>query len=292
MSYAATPPGELATPLSPGCPAGASTSTTVPPYDSSFSPVVPVVGVASRTPDLQNMTMKPGQHPPPASTPTSTSSGPAPSSAVIVPQRSQGFSPLPASTTTASPKDDVQPHPVPRTPAGMNASQRSLRISAPISTPTSSRMNMFPDQNHGTMAEFAEAFRLIMNEGQIDAAWLSKLMRAHGQLPTDDEVRDIIKAIDQKGDGVVRFNDFAALMALPVALEDIDDMKAAFLHLDPQRKGYIFAADFIKLFALHGEKFTPEECEEMLRFADPDETGKVNYNLFLSVLAYRTQPRL
>jgi calmodulin len=301
-----------------------SMSTTVPPQQTS--PVVPIndapvkISDGPVMPPAAAVPLEPGavrrkkptmptvvrDAEPPVSPPAQplTTGGmpaaPAPSAA-----GTSGAPSMPPSNATASPADpmvdNLPPYGaggaggMPRTPAGgMNQSQASQRSSRPppISTPSSARQNLFPSQSHSNLAEIAEAFRILTHENAVDASGLVKLMRAHGQQPTEEEVRDLIKAIDQRGDGIIRFNEFTAVMAQPVELEEIEEMKLAFLHLDRERKGWIPAADFTRLFATYGEKSTPEECDEMLRFADPDETGKVDYNSFLGTLAYRLQPRL
>jgi Ca2+-binding EF-hand superfamily protein len=215
--------------------------------------------------------------------PPSTQMPPPPSAVTIAAYNSSV-----GSGATASP---VEP---PRTPAGalgMSIARGRSRRPPPV-TP-SSRVALYPSESHSNVAEIAEAFRVLTNEASFDAVGLHKLMKAHGHSQaTEDEVRELIKAIDQTGDGVVRFQEFAALMALPVELLDVEEMKSAFEHLDREGRGWIPAADFTKLMATYGDKSTPEECEEMLRFADPEETGRVNYSIFLGTLAYRLQPRL
>ena len=166
------------------------------------------------------------------------------------------------------------------------------RTDAIVPPTPASRPSLFPDHSHSAVAEIAEAFRVLTSENAFDAAMLTKVMRAHGQQPTEEEVRELIKTIDQTGDGLVRFPEFASLMTQPVELEDINDMKSAFLELDRECKGYVSTSDFLMLMATYGERSKPEECEEMIRFADPDDTGRIDYHSFLSTLAYRLQPRM
>lgn len=255
-----------------------------------------------------------GSPPPPSSTSTLM-----PASDACMDASTHGPPPLAGSGAAASPADshslskrypgggrpepspaDEQPLPV-RTPGGSMVppaggsaflNHRHRPSSSFHPPPLTPKTYSYPNQSHSTIAEVAEAFRVITNESGFDAAALGKLMRAHGQHPSDDEVKDLIKAIDQRGDGVVRFSEFTALMAQPIELEEIDDMKQAFLEIDKEQRGWVAAAEFLKLFANYGEKSTPEECDEMLAFADPDDTGRVDYNSFLSTLAYRLMPRM
>lgn len=145
----------------------------------------------------------------------------------------------------------------------------------------------FERHSHSALAEIAEAFRVLTPEKSFTAKELGALMRAHGMHPTDDEVNEIIRAMDQHGTGVISFDEFAALMGRQVELEEIEQLRTTFGSIDADNTGFISTRDFTQLFAMHGEKSTPEELDEMLQFADPQDTGKVDYNLFLSTLAYR-----
>jgi calmodulin len=145
------------------------------------------------------------------------------------------------------------------------------------------------DHSHSTMAELSEAYRMLMGSGAIGYKELGAQMRSHGLHPTDDDVKDIIRAFNQQQDGHVNYPEFAALMTRAVDVNDVDSMRAAFASADKDGRGWVTISQFTELFATCGEKSSPEEVEEMLRFADPNKSGKVDYGLFLSTLAYRLQ---
>ena len=148
---------------------------------------------------------------------------------------------------------------------------------------------------HSKIAEIAEAFRLLTHDAdrvvELDAVQLAKLMKTHGQTASLDEVQELIRAVDQNGNGIINFPDFTAMLSEPVPLDDIEEMRQAFYMLDAEHRGWIASADFTMLFASYGEQSSPEECEELRRFADPHDTGRVDYNKFLSTLAFRLQER-
>jgi len=145
-------------------------------------------------------------------------------------------------------------------------------------------------QSHSTVAELQEAYRLIAGGATaITPQMLSEAMRSVGQHPSDEEVVALIRAVNQRGDGNITFPEFAALLGLKIDLGEIEGMRAAFIALDKTMSGTVTTAQFSELFATMGDVSSPEEVEEMLQFADPRGTGRIDYNMFLATIAYRLQ---
>ena len=73
-----------------------------------------------------------------------------------------------------------------------------------------------------TKAEFQEAFNLFDKDGDgtITIDELATVMKSLGQKPTLQELEDMIKEVDNDGNGEIDFQEFLDLMALK--MKDIE----------------------------------------------------------------------
>ncbi len=144
--------------------------------------------------------------------------------------------------------------------------------------------------SHSVVAECAEAFRMLCdgNAGKgLNTKDLYDLMHANGLHPTEEDVGELVRAIDQQGNGVVTLNEFTVLMLQGIEPDDLEYMRVAFAEHDPTGGGVITAAQFMELLASNGECSNPDEVHEKLMFADPEMSGRVNYERFLQTVAMR-----
>lgn len=149
------------------------------------------------------------------------------------------------------------------------------------------------EQTHSTIAELSEAFRMFTNvngivpQSVISHKDLMKVMEQTGMRATDKDVAAQIQVVDQNQSGSISFDEFASLMGRTVPIEEVDTLQAAFAGIDKNQTGVVSAAQFAELMVTCGEQCSPEEVSEMLAFADPNGTGKVNYRVFLRMLGLR-----
>jgi len=133
------------------------------------------------------------------------------------------------------------------------------------------------------IAEFKEAFSLFDKDGDgtITTKELGTVMRSLGQNPTEAELQDMINEVDADGNGTIDFPEFLTMMARKMKDTDSEEeIREAFRVFDKDGNGFISAAELRHVMTNLGEKLTDEEVDEMIREADIDGDGQVNYEDF------------
>ena len=133
------------------------------------------------------------------------------------------------------------------------------------------------------------------------------MMRSLGQNPTEAELQDMINEVDVDGNGTIDFPEFLTMMARKMRDTDSEEeIKEAFKVFDKDGNGYISAAELrhvmtnlgtspspllrwrgpigcykgarlTGLLGATGEKLSDSEVDEMIREADVDGDGQINY---------------
>uniref|UniRef100_A0A0N5B0L4 Calmodulin n=1 Tax=Syphacia muris TaxID=451379 RepID=A0A0N5B0L4_9BILA len=135
-------------------------------------------------------------------------------------------------------------------------------------------------------AEFKEAFSLFDKDGDgtITTKELGTVMRSLGQNPTEAELQDMINEVDADGNGTIDFPEFLTMMARKMKDTDSEEeIREAFRVFDKDGNGFISAAELRHVMTNLGEKLTDEEVDEMIREADIDGDGQVNYEGYFSL---------
>ncbi|EDW16096.1 hypothetical protein AWZ03_004805 [Drosophila navojoa] len=149
---------------------------------------------------------------------------------------------------------------------------------------------MNPDLTEEQIAEYKEAFALFdkSNTGMISVRELGNLMRSLGQNPTDAELRDLVNEVDTTGNGSIEFVEFCNLMSKQSVDSDADEeLREAFKIFDKDEDGFISPAELRFVMVNLGEKLTDEEIDDMIREADFDGDGKINYEEFVYMITQK-----
>ena len=152
-----------------------------------------------------------------------------------------------------------------------------------------------PKLSAETAAEFSEAYTLIAGHAagaagmdasaQLPSKNLGLLMRSLGQNPTEAELADMINEVDADGNGTIDFPEFLTMMARKMKDTDSEEeILEAFKVFDKDGNGFISAAELRHIMTNLGEKLTDEEVDEMLREADIDGDGQINYEEFVKMM--------
>ncbi|GAN10979.1 calmodulin-like isoform 1 [Mucor ambiguus] len=133
------------------------------------------------------------------------------------------------------------------------------------------------------LEETREAFMLFDkdNNGTIDTSELGAVMRSLNMNPTDTELKDMINEVDGNGNGSIEFEEFVAMLSRKRRGSEIqEEIKETFRVFDRDGNGYISESELRHIMASVGEKLTEDELNVMLREADVDGDGQINYEEF------------
>ncbi|XP_019180326.1 PREDICTED: calmodulin-like protein 8 [Ipomoea nil] len=141
--------------------------------------------------------------------------------------------------------------------------------------------------NEDQIMEFQEAFSLFDKDGDgsITVEELATVIRSLDKNPTEEELQEMMNDVDTGSNGAIEFKEF--LNALSKRMEDTDseeELKEAFKVFDKDQNGYISANELRNVMINLGEKLTEEEAEQMIREADLDGDGQVNYDDFVKMM--------
>ncbi|KAL4237939.1 hypothetical protein ACF0H5_002649 [Mactra antiquata] len=137
------------------------------------------------------------------------------------------------------------------------------------------------------IGEFKEAFSLFDKDGdgRVTSKELGTVMRSLGQNPTESELLDMVNEVDTDGNGNIDFPEFLTMMAKKMKETDSElEIREAFKVFDKDGNGFISSTELRYVMTNLGEKLTDEEVEDMIREADADGDGQVNYGEFLQIM--------
>ncbi|KAJ9682349.1 hypothetical protein PVL29_018299 [Vitis rotundifolia] len=147
--------------------------------------------------------------------------------------------------------------------------------------------------------------------GCITLDELATVIKSLEHSTTKEELQTMMDEIDVDGNGTIEFGEFLNLMARkmkvkyqrstfrPISLllifligkcfllqesEAEEELKEAFKVFDKDQDGYISANELRNVMFNLGEALTDEEAEQMIREADFDGDGKVNYEEFVRMM--------
>ena len=168
------------------------------------------------------------------------------------------------------------------------------------------------EKNEMPASQLGTVLRILQQviEGKYSTIFLIFLSKLNQKVPTDNEVEQLLETVnpkkddaksktdkkasqaksDAKGskgdkenaDEVVEMIDFFKfLLALGLYIRDpseiADEVKRAFKVLDRRNMGYLMASDIRDFLTRTGDVLTDEEIDEMIKLADVEMNGQINY---------------
>jgi len=107
-----------------------------------------------------------------------------------------------------------------------------------------------------------------------------------GQKHTMDDVKKMIAGVDIDKNGKIEFEEFLEMMASGVT--SVTTMEGpllqAFKQFDKDGNGFIDASELKKTMRELGQNLTDDEIESMMKEADTNGDGKIDYQEFLKMM--------
>ncbi|XP_016072323.1 PREDICTED: calmodulin-like protein 6 [Miniopterus natalensis] len=136
--------------------------------------------------------------------------------------------------------------------------------------------------------EYKGVFEMFDEEGngEVKTGELERLMSLLGINPTKGELASMAKDVDRDNKGFFNCGSFLALMGIywEKAQNQEGELRAGFQVFDKEGKGYI-DWDTLKYVLMNaGEPLNEVEAEQMMKEADKDGDGTIDYEEFVAMM--------
>ncbi|XP_053431415.1 calmodulin-like protein 6 [Nycticebus coucang] len=136
--------------------------------------------------------------------------------------------------------------------------------------------------------EYKGVFEMFDEEGngEVKMGELECLMSLLGINPTKSELGSMAKDVDSDNKGFFNCDGFLALMGIyhEKAQNQESELRAAFRVFDKEGKGYIDWNTLKYVLMNAGEPLNEVEAEQMMKEADKDGDGTIDYEEFVAMM--------
>mmetsp|Transcript_23355 Transcript_23355/g.37949 ORF Transcript_23355/g.37949 Transcript_23355/m.37949 type:complete len:114 (-) Transcript_23355:340-681(-) len=111
-------------------------------------------------------------------------------------------------------------------------------------------------------------------------------MKSLGQNPTEKELTQMIRSVDDNGDNEIDFEEFLILMSSKKPSKDDPDkeLRDAFAVFDADNSGSISRSELKKLMKNLGQTLSDAELDAMMDEVDTDGNGEIDFDEFKSMM--------
>ena len=141
--------------------------------------------------------------------------------------------------------------------------------------------------NEDKINEYKESFSIFDkdNDGYITYAQLAEIIKILGHNIPDEDLQKMFKEFDIDNKGSIDFKEFLGIMARKMRdTEKETDFVNAFNIFDRDHNGLINSAELFEIFQSLGIEATKDDCDELIKDADLDMDGYINYEEFVRML--------
>ncbi len=152
------------------------------------------------------------------------------------------------------------------------------------------------DATEELIAQIKEVFSLFDKDGdnKVKIEHLGLMIRALNQNPTEEEIKTMKKEIDPENTGEMIFSDFVALVLQKwKEIDGEEELLDAFRMLKDKGKNLVggtptYSAEDLKYgLTQSGEKMNETEIAYLLKIANPNTEGELDYEEFARIITSR-----
>ena len=142
--------------------------------------------------------------------------------------------------------------------------------------------------DNAELAMLAKQFRLldVAGDGMITTKDVRLALKRIGESATDKELEDVVNHVDFYAKGLVSFQQFVdianQLRSSVITFEQ--EIIEAFKIFDRDGSGGVDASELMQVMTSIGDRMTQDEAEAMIRQADSDGSGSVDYASFARIV--------
>ncbi|CAF0860617.1 unnamed protein product [Rotaria sordida] len=163
------------------------------------------------------------------------------------------------------------------------------------SSPSNVANKAFYDISPEELAELREAFRVFdqNGDGSITLSELRIVLDQMGLDPSEEELQDMIREVDEDQSGTISFAEFVDMVkkAVDTNKNSREELFRAFQVFDLDQNGFITMEELRTVLQATGDRPTDEDALEMIAEADIDGDGRINYDEFVLIMTNNTSPR-
>lgn len=140
------------------------------------------------------------------------------------------------------------------------------------------------------LVEIQQAFAKFDRDGDghIEAKELRTVMNVMGISPTDEQLTEMIGAVDTDGNGAIEFEEFIELMARRMLKDDGQlELEKAFALFDADGSGEVTLSEVRDLMTSVGQGLSEDEIQELMTMADTDGNGKISLEEFKAMECWK-----
>lgn len=134
------------------------------------------------------------------------------------------------------------------------------------------------------LSEYKEAFSLYDKKGNgtVENAAVGDLLRAVGQNPTNAQVAELVQSLQKP----LTFDAFVDLASKGNFKPQgtVEEFVQGFQVFDKDGNGFISSGELRYVLTSLGEKLSEAEVDELLKNAEVDKNGFVNYESFVKMI--------
>ena len=122
-------------------------------------------------------------------------------------------------------------------------------------------------------------------DGNVNSIELANILKAIDVNASDEEIKEIIAEINLEGNGEINFEKFVSIVnRRDKDVDNEEEVLNAFKLFDKEGNGLININDLKHIMLTCGNNFSETEINDLLKEADIDMDGYINYEEFIRSL--------